>query len=158
MIEVKRKLDEADRLYNRGILSKVEHDRILEIWSAAFAETENELHAYKTADSRTFLQGRKIIETFHKAYDFMKLGKDNMKKAELAKLVLSKLLLSNGTLQFEYRNPFDVLIKLTGVPVWWSRRELNPRPSTRRKKHYMFSLMIYPLVLCAHRQAHLTAA
>jgi hypothetical protein len=133
-LALKKKFDEADRLLAAGKLSQEEYKAVIEIRSAAMIDLENELHAYTTVDVKTFLRGRKIIETFHKAYNFMSLGSDNLKKAELARIVLSKLSWSGGTLQFEYRNPFDVLLEITGVPGWWRWRESNPRPRVRRKR------------------------
>ena len=91
----------------------------------ALAETEAGLHAYTTADLKTFLQGRRIIEPFHKAYDFMTLEENNLKKAELPKLVLWKLSLANGTFEFSYKNPFNVLLDLTTLPGWWRRRDIG---------------------------------
>jgi len=126
-LEIKKKLNEADRLFKKGILSPEEYDEVRRIRREAMNAVEGEINAYLRTDRKAFDYGRKVIETFHKAYDFMRLDSDPLKKIELVKLVLSKLSWEGGTLRYEYQNPFDVLLDLSMIPVWWRRRDVDPK-------------------------------
>ena len=99
---------------------------VIKLRQMALNQIEAEIDGYTSADRRTFEMGRKVIETFHKAYNFMKLDGNWLAKIELAKLVLSNFSLQGRTLEFHYQKPFDELVKLVGVPMWWRRMDLPP--------------------------------
>jgi hypothetical protein len=128
-LEIRKKLGEADRLHAKGLLSKNEYEEVLKLRQLALAQVDSEIDSYMSADRKTFEMGRRVIETFHKAYSFMALEGNDLKKIEQAKHVLSNLQLDGITLQYDYQKPFDVLIEMVEVPVWWRWRELNPRPN-----------------------------
>ena len=44
---------------------------------------------------------------------------DLLKKAAMARLVLSNISLEGGTLRFDYVNPLDVLLEITKGRLWW---------------------------------------
>ena len=44
-----------------------------------------------------------------------------LEKVKLVKLVLSNFTLEDGTLRFTYQKPFDEVIELVGLPIWWRR-------------------------------------
>ena len=50
-------------------------------------------------------------------------------QAEIVKLLLSNRLLKDGTIQYSYVKPFDVLVELTRGQVWWAHPDLNGGPA-----------------------------
>ena len=136
-LEIKKRLADVERLYEKGALTTDEYEQVVEIRKAAAASIEDEITAFFHADRKTFECGRRVIETFTKVYKFMTLSANNLKKIELAKMVLSKLLWDGTTLRYEYQNPFDDILKIPVIPGWWRRRESNPRPnvSSERRLH-----------------------
>ena len=133
-LEVKKKILEADRLYQKGVLSDEEYEQVAQIRQMALEDINKSAKAYLATDQETFAYGRQVIETFHKASEFMELDNDPMEKVELIRIVLSKLFLEGKTLRFTYQKPFDVLTEMVGVPVWWRRRESNPRPNVGKQR------------------------
>jgi hypothetical protein len=61
----------------------------------------------------------------------MQLEGKELEKVRLAKMVLSNPTLKDGSFQFSYQKPFDVLIDLTGSPEWWPRAN-NRRTTFKR--------------------------
>ena len=53
---------------------------------------------------------------------------DLLKKAELARLVLSNIFLEGGTLRFDYVKPLDVLLEIAKGRLWWGRTDSNCGP------------------------------
>jgi hypothetical protein len=64
----------------------------------------------------------------------MQLNGFELEKVRLAKLVLSNPTLSNKTMRYDYKKPLDDLFALTERPIWWRRRESNPRPQVIHRK------------------------
>ncbi len=89
-----------------------------------------EIYAHNEADHKTFQKGIRVIELLLSVRNYMKKPGNELEKVRLANLVLSNPKLKNGTLEYSYEKPFDVLIDLTSNKNWWRRRELNPRPQT----------------------------
>lgn len=55
-------------------------------------------------------------------------------KRKMVDIVSWNLVLRNGSLQFDYRKPFDILAKCDSPEKWWRRRELNPGPQVIHDK------------------------
>lgn len=49
-------------------------------------------------------------------------------KRKLVEIVSSNHVLRNGTIEFAYRKPFDILASATPKENWWTRQESNLRP------------------------------
>jgi len=113
---LKRKINDALGLHRQGKLSEGEYHQVLELRRRHLDDIELEMNAHLKADRQTFEKGRWVIETFIKLHDYMLLDSDPLEKIELVKLVLSKLTLTGGTLEFHFQKPFDVLIETLGVP------------------------------------------
>lgn len=124
-LSIRKKILAVERLHAEGGLSKEEYNEVLRIRELALSQVEAEIDGYMSADRKTFEMGRRVIETLHKSFNFMGLNGNDLEKIELAKLVLSNFLLKGPTLRYDYQKPFDVLVNLVGVPVWWRRRELK---------------------------------
>ena len=138
-LEIKKRLADVERLNEKGALTTDEYEQVVEIRKAAAASIEDEITAFFHADRKTFECGRRVIETFNKVYKFMTLSANNLKKIELAKMVLSKLLWDGTTLRYEYQNPFDDILKIPVIPGWWRRRpskRLHNGLILKRKKYY----------------------
>ena len=117
-LEIRKKILEAARLHIAGTLSKEEYGEVLRLRELALNQVESEIDGYMSADRKTFEMGRRVIETFHKVYNFMTLKGNDLEKIELAKIELAKLFLEGKSLRYHYEKPFDVLVDLVEVPVW----------------------------------------
>ena len=122
---VKQKILEADKLYRKGILSEEEYEQVSQIRQLALEDINKTAKAYLASDQETFAFGRRVIETFHKANSFIELDNDPLEKIELVRIVLSKLRLKGKTLEYDYQKPFDVLVNLVELPLWWRRLQSN---------------------------------
>jgi site-specific DNA recombinase len=145
--EIKRNMETLDKFRANGVLSETEHRELRVAKERALNENTDEIIAYQKADLATFKEGTNIIELFHKAYNFMRLENNTLEKVKLAKIVLSNPKLVEGTLRFHYVKPFDVLLDLPGVPEWWRRRELNPRPKALGRKAATCLVYIFRMTL-----------
>ncbi len=127
-LEIKKRIEQLDKYHADGILSEAEHAAAVAVPKSALAAKTAEIQAYQSADLKTFEEGSRIIQLFHKAHNFMQLDANELEKIRLAKMVLSNPTLLDRTIRFSYQKPLDDLFQLTDLPVWWRRRELNPRP------------------------------
>ena len=127
------------KLHKDGVLSESEFGALMKEKQARLMESEAEIQATIKADKATFVEGLALIELLENSYDFMKMSTDLLKKAHLAKSVLSNPILENGTLRFTYRKPFDVLIELTSRKNWWFHQESNLEQSFRKAPLYPFN-------------------
>ena len=137
--EIKVSMAKVKTLHKNGMLSQNEFDSLIEEKRARLAEAETEIHATMKADKAAFAEGISLIELLQNSYDFMRFSKDSLKKAHLAKSVLSNPILEKGTLRYDYRKPFDVLIELTARKNWWSQQESNLEQSFRKAPLYPFN-------------------
>jgi site-specific DNA recombinase len=124
--EVKKNMGTLDKLRADGVLSEVEHQELKAAKERFLKETTDEIVAYQKADLATFKEGTNIVELFQKAYNFMRLENNPLEKIRIAKVVLSNPVLVEGTLRYHYVKPFNVLLEIAGVPVWWRRSEWEP--------------------------------
>jgi hypothetical protein len=122
------------KLYEKGLLSKDEYDAVMKLRSEGLQQVNINMACENEADLKLFEEGCRIIELLTKVRDFMTLSPNLLEKVRLAKLVLSNPKLLDGTLQFDYKKPFDDLIELVRVPGWWSRRELKRRDNILKLK------------------------
>ena len=130
--ELKKEILELDRLYQKGKVSESIYCRIIAEKDALLGEKDIEITAHQAADIKTFEEGRRVIELFHSLYNFMHLSGNRLEKVRLAKSVLSNPILKDGSIQYTYQKPFDVLLDLTNLPAWWRWGESNPRPQVIR--------------------------
>ena len=106
-------------------MSEKDYRAFLKVQEAALEELHVEICAHSKADLATFKEGLRIIELFTKVSRFMELSENWLEKAELAKMVLSNVLLKDETISFDYQTPFDVLLKLAGGRGWWGLQNSN---------------------------------
>jgi DNA invertase Pin-like site-specific DNA recombinase len=118
-LEVKKSIDKLENLHRQGHLTKDELAEVMRIKTEALAEVKLEIDAYNEADHKTFQVGLRLIELFTTMRNYMKNPGNELDKARLAKLVLSNPTLKDGTIDYDYGKPFDVLINLTSEKNWW---------------------------------------
>ena len=119
--ELRQKLKEVEDLQRKGLLSPEDMQSLKRIRDREIADTEVEISAHIKADMRTIEVGLNIIELLKSARDFMRLEGFELEKARLMKTMLSNPTLKDGTVEFDYRKPFDDLLHLTGGRNWWSK-------------------------------------
>lgn len=123
--DLKRKVERFRRLQEQGVVTEAEVAEFVAIQEEAMEKLNVDIASHNRADTATWSEGLRIIELFTKVFKFMELGEDLLRKARLAKTVLSNLSPVDGKLRYDYEKPFDVLLKITEVPVWWSIAESN---------------------------------
>lgn len=117
--ETKEKMIRLGDLLKDGKISQAEHDDWMEFAHEKITDNSIEIAASCHADAKTFDHGLKIIQLLTKVSDYSKMEVDLMKKAELGKILLSNLLLKQGTLCYSYHSPLDDLITLAEGLPWW---------------------------------------
>ena len=119
--ELNQRLQEVESLQHQGLLSSNELADLKEVRDREVKAAEVEISAHIKADMRTIEVGLNIIELLKSARDFMRLEGFELEKARLMKTMLSNPTLKDGTVEFDYRKPFDDLLHLTGGRNWWSK-------------------------------------
>ena len=119
-VEIKKNINKLERLHRNGTLTDTEYKEVLDIKNKTLEEKTDELVAFQNADLATYRKGFAIIELFTKVNDFMELNENLLEKARLVKLCLSNLVLTDGNLDYHWVKPFDDIIELAQLPVWWS--------------------------------------
>ena len=127
-MELKKRIEQLDQYKLQGILTPAEYDSAVAVPMKLLEEKSIEIAAHESADLKTFQEGCRIIQLFQKAHDFMQMDGNELEKIQLARAVLSNPTLADRTMRYFYKKPLDDLFALTERPVWWRRRELNPRP------------------------------
>jgi site-specific DNA recombinase len=117
--ELRGKILELRELFEAGRISAEEYAELLGKRKEALAILEADSLAHSRADDTTFEQGLGIIELLPLINNFFKLSGNLLAQAEIVKLILSNRLLKDGTIQYSYLKPFDVLVELTRGQVWW---------------------------------------
>jgi hypothetical protein len=112
LAETKHKILRLNALMEDGKISQVEHEK----WSAlAFATVKQhdlEIAASCNIDTKSFLGIFDIFRILKRISDYQRTDMDLMRKAEMAKAVLSKVLLDHGTLRYNY---LPVLEHISGL-------------------------------------------
>ncbi|MBC7532462.1 MAG: hypothetical protein H7318_12875 [Oligoflexus sp.] len=117
--ETKEKMLRLGELLKNGKISQAEHDDWISLAREKISQHNIEIAASCHADAKTFDQGLKIIQLLTKVRDYQRMDMDLMTKAELAKILLSNVLLKRETLHYNYLSPLDDLIALVQGQDWW---------------------------------------
>ena len=116
--QLNQRLQEVEDLQQRGVLSATELNSLEEANKQEVDAAEVEIGMHLKADLRTMEVGLNIIELLRKSSEVMCLEGFELKKAQLLKSMLSNPTLKDGTVEFDYRKPFDDLLNLTGGRNW----------------------------------------
>lgn len=125
-IEIKRSIEKLELLHAAGVLTDTELTEVRRIKESTLNEVKLEIAAYNEADNRTFKKGLRLIELLASVRNYMQRPGNELEKVRLAKLVLSNPILKDGTIQFSYQKPFDVLLDLSSKENWWRTRKVPP--------------------------------
>ncbi len=125
---VKQRLLTAEEMLRQGRTTKARYEEEVQAANAELDKISIEIVAYRNTDRKTFDKSLCLIQLFTKVTDYNDVGADLLKKAQLAKMFLSNPVILNGTLQFEYVNPLDELLKIVGGQGWWAHLDLNQGP------------------------------
>ncbi|MBK8202628.1 MAG: recombinase family protein [Bdellovibrionales bacterium] len=120
-LAIKEAIERLEKLHEEGRLTDEEFSEVMRIKESALAEVKLEIDAYNEADYQTFNQGLRLIELFTSIRNYMRTPGNELEKVRLTKLVLSNPKLKDGTIEFCYQKPFDVLLDLTSNKNWWTR-------------------------------------
>ena len=78
-------------------------------------------------------KGVLLIELAQRTVTVYQNAKPEVKR-KLVDIVSLNLVLTNGTIEYHYRKPFDILADSGPKEKWWRRRESNPRPQVIHRK------------------------
>ncbi len=100
-------LDEADW--------KQKHDR----WKDEQAQIQDQINGLTGEKDEYIQKGVQVIELVQHFESIYKNATPE-KKRKLVEIVSSNHVLRNGSLEFDYRKPFDILVESGGKEKWWS--------------------------------------
>ncbi len=111
---------------NQAYRDKLKNEISEEFWRQRNDELCTELEAVRMQikslddDKQEYIQkGVEVIELVQHFETIYKNGTPE-KKRRLVEIVSSNHVLRNGTLEFDYRKPFDILVDSGGSVKWWS--------------------------------------
>ena len=96
-------------------------------WLSEIAEVRRQIDSIGNAKQDYIEKGVQLIELARNAHQIYKSGSSQVKR-KLIEIISSNYVLKNGSIEFEYRKPFDILAKSGGNENWWTGRGSNPRP------------------------------
>jgi hypothetical protein len=86
----------------------------------------------------------KVIELAQRS-DIAYKNASSVNKRKLVEIVASNLKLKNGSIEYHYRKPFDLLVNLSEKEKWWTEQGSNLRPQRCQRR-------ALPTELPAHRK------
>ncbi len=96
-------------------------------WLVEQKKIKNEMEALSDEKQEYIQNGVLLIELAQRTESTYKSATPEVKR-RLVEIVSSNHVLRNGTIQFEYRKPFDILAKSHPSEVWWAQQDSNLRP------------------------------
>jgi site-specific DNA recombinase len=93
-------------------------------WNSELAEVRKKIEAIGEQKEGVIENGALFIELVQNAINAFENG-DSEKKRKMVEIVSSNLRLSNGSLEFDYRKPFDVLAVGGDFEKWRTRKGSN---------------------------------
>jgi len=119
--ELTKKLHAAydDKL--RGGISGAMFDEMYSRWQKERETVEAELMAHNRTDKEYIEFGVSLIELIANSCNYFRLAENMAEKRKLLETVLSNPKTDGLTVRYEYKKPFDLLAKIEGSRVWWSR-------------------------------------
>jgi hypothetical protein len=96
-------------------------------WERERDEIASQIDAHEKAKGNYLVAGVKLLElaqVAHKLY----VSQPPHEQRRLVDVVLSNCRLRDGTLEYDLRKPFDLLVDVHDFEIWRGGRDLNPRP------------------------------
>ncbi len=110
-----------------------------EKWLRERDKINQELSSMEDQKQEYIEKGVLLIELAQRTVNVYRNAKPEIKR-KLIDIVSLNLVLKNGTIEYHYRKPFDLLADSGKDGEWWRRRESNPGPQMiRNKASYMLS-------------------
>ena len=104
-------------------------------WQSELDEINQKLASFDKADKSYYDRGVLFLKYAQKICAYWKALKgdsydEKIMKGELLKVLLAEAHLVDSSLEYQFRKPFDALVRLLGSKQnkWGDRRELNPQP------------------------------
>lgn len=118
----------ADQAY----VDRLEGNITTDLWARKTAEWEREredidrqLAALGTAKTNYLASGVKLLELAQRAYDLY-VSQPPHEQRRLLNVVVSNCRLNDGTIEYDFRKPFDVLAEASESNNWRRARDSNP--------------------------------
>ena len=73
-------------------------------------------------------QGVRLLELASRAHEVFSKAMTPTEKREIVSLVLSNPRIEDGTIRFDYKMPFAMMVDSTVLEKWRGGRDSNPRP------------------------------
>lgn len=116
-----------DSFISQSYMDKLEEKIGDDLWESKTSEWKSEqerimvdLNSFRSANTDYMLEGVKLLELARSASSlFASMSVDN--KREMLKLVLSNPRITDGTIEYNYEKPFDMLVNVTNLNGWGSR-------------------------------------
>ncbi len=90
-------------------------------------EIARQIDAHEKAKTNYLSAGLKLLELAQAAYKLY-VSQTPHEQRRLVDVVLSNCRLRDGTLEYDLRKPFDLLVDVPDLGIWRGGRDLNPRP------------------------------
>jgi len=97
-------------------------------WRAEQERIQNQISSMAGQKDEYLNRGVELIELVQH-FETLYEKASPEKKRKMVELVSSNLVLKNGTIEYSYRKPFDILVESGGNEKWCGRQESNLRPS-----------------------------
>lgn len=132
-IQLERRMMELDSFIQRAYEDKLRGDlseekwRAMDYgWKAEHAKLMDEIGGLKDEKDEYMQRGVQLIELMQNAEIIFKNATPE-KKRKMVELVSSNLMLKDGTLEYQWRKPFDMLAVKGDLVKWRSLGDSNPR-------------------------------
>ena len=112
-------------------------------WLTQQEQIKREIDAIGENKQESVEKGVALIELTQKFETIYENGTPEEKR-QLVEFVSSNHVLKNGSIEFKYESPFDLLVEGASKDKWWTRGESNSRPKAidRRNLHAQSGVLI----------------
>lgn len=131
-LELEQRMAELDRFIQRAYEDKIRGDLDEEkwrgmdqAWKAEHAKILSEVGSLRDDKDEYMQRGVELIELMQHSEIIFKNATAE-KKRKLVELVSSNLMLADGTLEYHWQKPFDLLAVKGNLENWRSQGDLNP--------------------------------
>jgi len=110
-----------------GLLTQEEWQAKNHQWKRELTENKTKIDAFDDGKQDYIEKGVLLIELAQRTEHIYKNGNPETKR-KLVAAVSSNHVLRTGTIEFDYRKPFDILAKSHPKEVWWTNSHNKQRP------------------------------
>lgn len=110
-----------------GLLSTADFMAKKQAWEEELADIESRLIALRRADTRTMLEGVRIIDAVRHAHEVYSKA-NPLDRRQILGFVLSNPTLDGKKACYKWKSPFHLMAEGASITKWRSLRDLNARP------------------------------